>query len=244
MASQPKRSSAVTGFTIPVGKYRKLTGEPGPDGAKATDCLIVPAGAIGRFPANKWGEFGSVRTYRIWTPARQVPPADVVPSAGVVQPLGNPGPLAVTRRAEEPSSGTRDPCGRRSPLPRMRDLQEEDIEEPDCLCHTGAFCRRPGRKCQTRSPSDLHRELLDVRAEGGSDSSDSWDSSGTSEEVEDGDLSRSDSSSGDEISPGGLGASSRGSTGGLRPAAGRSDSESDIPSGQEDEASASEPDSE
>lgn len=178
-----KRMASVTGFAIPVGRFRKLSGEPGPDGAKATDCLIIPAGAIGRYPADKWGEFGSVRTYRFWQGVRQVPAADMVPSTRQLQPRSDRSSLALTGGRGEYGSGSRDPCGRRPSLPRMCDLSQADSEAADSLCNLRADSGRPLRQREEGLARSVHPELLDLCSEGGSDSSDSGHSS-DSEEVE------------------------------------------------------------
>jgi len=182
--NQPaKRMASVTGFAIPVGRFRKLSGEPGPDGAKATDCLIIPAGAIGRYPADKWGEFGSVRTYRFWQGVRQMPPPNVEPSSRVLQPRTDQRSPLLSGGLGESSRGSGDARRRGSSLPRMRDLSEADTEAAHGLCNLGKNRRRPLREREEGSSIDMHPELLDLCSEGGSQSSDSGQSS-ESEEIE------------------------------------------------------------
>lgn len=241
--SSAKRVAAVTGFAIPVGKYRKLSGEPVAD-AKATDYLVVPAGAIGRFAPTKWGEFGPIRTYRFWAPAGKVSTPNVVTSAPVIQPRVDKDPSRDHRNTKILSSGSGEPCGRRSPLPRVCDLSEEDIEAAESLLNLRSDSRRTRRELETRSASDVHAELLEVCSEGGSEPTNSGGSSSGSEDSEDGDLSEGYPSSGDSECSSSSGLSMHRSTSGLYPKTGYTDSQFDLSSGQEDEASTSGEDSE
>jgi len=181
--NQPtKRVASVTGYSIPVGKWRKLSGEPC-DGARATDCMLIPAGAIGRFPPTSWGEWGSVRTYRFWQGSREVSTPNMEQSTRELQPRSNQGSLSLTRRSGEYDCGTRDPCGRRHTLSRMRDLSQSDTKNADGIRDSREDGRREGGQRQARPPQQLHPELLEISSEGGSDPTSSGGSS-DSEEVE------------------------------------------------------------
>jgi len=197
-----QRVGAVTGFAIPVGKWRKLSGEP-VNGAAATDYLIVPLGAAGRYPADKWAQWGSVRTYRFWKPevvgqsTGQVSLANVVASTAAKQ-VGDLRPSQDTRGSGESRYRSGEPCGRRDPLPRLCPLSGEDLEAADGLC-----ALRKKRRCESGQREEgategLHPELLDLCSEGGSESSSGGTGSSTSEEDEESDLSGGSRSGSDD----------------------------------------------
>jgi len=176
------RVAAVTGFAIPVSKWRKLTGEPVP-GANGTDYLVVPVGAAARYPADKWSSWGGVKTYRFWTPASsKVPPTHMV-SSPKPDKASNQGPPSDNRGYFRDSSGTRDPCGRRDPLPCLRDLQRESEATALGLQRIGCSPKRESCERAERPAKRMHHELLELLSEGGSGSA-SGGSTSDSEEVE------------------------------------------------------------
>jgi len=227
-----KRVAAITGFTIPVGKWRKLSGEPTAD-AKSTDYLIVPAGAIGRFPSDKWGEFGSVRTYRFWKNPSEMPPPNVVAIPKPKQDDHTRSPCDIGRDCGT-GRGYGNPYGRRGALSCVRNLSKEDKEAAAGLLHLGKNSGREDSERKERTTSPVHPELLDLCSEGGSESSSRGDTSGDEEEQESG-LSGSDGPDSEYGSECGDGPSRRTRTRRLHSENGSIDEESDCPSGQEDE---------
>jgi len=236
MAATNKRTTGYTGFTIPVSKWRKLSGEP-IETAKSTDYLLVPAGAIGRYPSGTWGQFGGVRTYHFWKDPKQSTALNLVPGS-VLEQARNKGPPYFPRGNIRPSSGTGEPRGRGDPLPRVRNLQESDKDAAEILCNLRKDSGHPLRERKEGSTSPVRDELLDVCAEGGSQSSRHW-SCTSDEEDEERDLSGGDRSCGEGECSGSDGSSECDGSDGLCSEDGQSDEESDCASGQEDEGDCS-----
>jgi len=232
-ATSTQRVAIVTGFTIPVSKWRKLSGEP-VTGAKPSDYIIVPAGAIARYPPAAWRDFGGVRTYHFWKAAGQMPATNVVASNGGVLTPSNRNTPQDPRGGQEYCGGARGPHGWGNALPCVRDLSKEDLEAAECLRNLRQDGGRESREREERPDSDMHPELLDVCSEGGSESSCGGSPSGGSEEEQERSVQGSSSfSSGDECasSPRPL---KRARTSGLSPASRDSEQISDCSSGQED----------
>jgi len=224
-----------------VAKYRKITGEL-VEGAKPTDVLFVPAGAIARYPPSTWGDFGSIRTFRCWSDPGKVPPPNVVTSALGVLERSNLGPSPVPGGLGQSSCGSGDPRRRGYSLPRMRDLSEEDHEAANSLCNLRTYSGCSGSERKEGPTGRLRSELLDLCTEGGSQSSSHGSGSSSCEEDPEGDLSGSSCSCSDREDSGSNGASSYPRTSGLRPKGRLPDSQFDLSQGQASEDGASDVD--
>lgn len=206
MATRPSIPTGITGFAINVAKYRKLTGEP-VDGAKATECLIIPAGHISRFPPSKWGEFGSVRTYRLWTSAGKMPVTNVASVTASNEGLDrSPPPIPGGIGESVRRSGI--PSRHGYSLPRMCDLSQDDKEAADGLRAIRSSPKRKSSESQNEQSSSEHDEHVELRSEGGSPPSYNRFSS-DSEEEQERSVSGSDGDRSEHI---------RGRCSGLRPA--------------------------
>jgi len=131
-----KRTTQVTGFTVPVSKWRKLSGEP-IAGARATDYLLIPAGAIGRYPSATWNQWGGVRTYHFWHDPSKVHASNLEPGSPGLLKASDSRASGDLGRDIRSSNRTGVPRGRGYPLPRVCDLQEEDKEAAEGLLRLG-----------------------------------------------------------------------------------------------------------